>query len=283
MQGKVCMVTGSTSGIGLAAAMGLARQKATLIVVGRNPEKGADIVNRIRQMTNNPAVAFMQADLSSQEQIHILAGEFNKLHPHLDILINNAGGLFMKRTLSVDGIEMSFALNYLAGFLLSHLLLDALKASGAGRIVNVSSFAHLYVKIDLEDLENKKRYWGFRAYARAKLAEILFTYELARRLKSSPVTVNALSPGLVATHFGSNNRGVTRWLIPMGLKMIASSPEAGARTAVYLASSAKVAGMTGKYFAKNKPVRSSSITYDEAIAKRLWNVSVKLTGLVQEL
>jgi NAD(P)-dependent dehydrogenase (short-subunit alcohol dehydrogenase family) len=278
MQGRICLVTGATSGIGLATAQSLAEQGATVIVVGRNPGKGVDTAARIRQATGNAAVEFMLADLSVQAQVHALASEFGRRYPRLDVLVNNAGGFFMKRQLSPDGIEMTFALNYLAVFLLTNLLLEPLKASGAARIVNVSSDMHRAATISFDDLEGKARYSGMRAYGQAKLAVVLFSYELARRLAGTGITVNALHPGFVATNLFRNSGGVVKWLAPL-LKLVAVSPEEGAQTNIYLASAPEVEGVTGRYFAGNKPVRSSDASYDEAVADRLWKISAELTGL----
>jgi NAD(P)-dependent dehydrogenase (short-subunit alcohol dehydrogenase family) len=278
MHGKVCMVTGATSGVGLVTAQALARQGATLIVVGRNPERGAATVSRIQHETGNSAVELISADLSAQAQVRRLASEVQRRFTRLDVLINNAGALFLRRQLSPDGLEMTFALNHLAYFLLTNLLLDHLKASPAARIVNVSSEAHRGARLDFADLQGQHRYRGWRAYARSKLANILFTYALARRLEGTSVVANALHPGFVATNFGRNNRGITAilWRI---LQLAAISPEEGAQTIIHLASSAAVKDITGAYFVKKKAVRSSEVSYDRAAADRLWQVSAELTGL----
>ncbi|MGH8064062.1 MAG: SDR family oxidoreductase [Candidatus Entotheonellia bacterium] len=278
LHGKVCMVTGATSGVGLVTAQALARQGATLIVVGRNPERGAATVSRIQHETGNSAVELIIADLSAQAQVRQLASEVQRRFARLDVLINNAGALFMQRQLSHDGIEMTFALNHLAYFLLTNLLLDHLKASPSARIVNVSSEAHRGARLDFADLQGQHRYRGWRAYARSKLANILFTYELARRLEGTSVVANALHPGFVATNFGRNNRGITAILLRL-LQLAAISPEEGAQTIIHLASSAAVKDITGAYFVKKKAVRSSEVSYDRAAADRLWRVSVEITGL----
>jgi retinol dehydrogenase 12 len=278
MHGKVCVVTGATSGIGLVTAQILARQGATVIVVGRNPERGAATVSHIRQETGNSAVELMVADLSAQAQVRQLASEIQRRFPRLDVLINNAGALFSRRQLSQDGIEMTFALNHLAYFLLTNLLLDPLKASVSARIINVSSEAHRGAGLDFTDLQGQRSYSGWRAYARSKLANILFTYELARRLEGTSVSANALHPGFVATNFGRNNRGI----MAMGfriLQLAAISPEAGARTIIHLASAPEVKDISGRYFVKQKAVRSSQVSYDRAAAERLWQSSAQLTRL----
>ena len=278
MHDKVCMVTGATSGIGLVTAQALARDGAKVIVVGRNPERGAATVGRIQQETGNSAVELMVADLSVQAQVRQLASEVQRRFAHIDVLINNAGALFGQRQLTAEGIEMTFALNHLAYFLLTNLVLDRLSASASGRVVNVSSEAHRGARLDFSDLQGEHRYRGWRAYAQSKLANILFTYELARRLEGTGVVTNALHPGFVATNFGRNNRSVTAalWRI---LQLAAISPEQGAQTIIYLASSAEVEDVTGKYFVKNKAVRSSEASCDRTVAERLWQVSADLTGL----
>jgi NAD(P)-dependent dehydrogenase (short-subunit alcohol dehydrogenase family) len=278
MHGKVCVVTGATSGIGLVTAEVLARQGATLIVVARNPERGAATVDRLRQETGNAAVELLVADLSVQAQVRQLASDIQRRFPRLDVLINNAGALFSRRQVSSDGIEMTFALNHLAYFLLTHLLLDSLKASASARIVNVASEAHRRSRLDFADLQGQHRYGAWRAYGRSKLANILFTYELARRLVGTSVVANALHPGFVATNFGRNNPGVMTLALRL-LQLTAMSSEEGAQTITYLASSSEVNGITGKYFVKKKAVRSSRVSYDRADAERLWQVSAGLTGL----
>jgi len=278
MQGRICMVTGATSGIGLVTAQSLAQQGATVIVVGRNPEKGAKTLAQIRQATGNAAVEFMLADLSAQEQVRALAGQFERRYPRLDVLVNNAGAFFMGRQLSADGIEMTFALNHLAVFLLTNLLIEPLKASSAARIVNVSSDMHKGAAIRFDDLEGKSRYSGMRAYGQAKLAVVLFSYELARRLAGTAVTVNALHPGFVATNLMTNSGGVVKLLAPL-IKLMAVSPEEGAQTSIYLASAPEVEGVTGRYFVGKRAVRSSDASYDETVADRLWKISAEMTGL----
>jgi len=278
MQGKICLVTGATSGIGLVTAQALAQQGATVVLVGRNPERTTATVSRIQQETGNPHVEYLIADLSAQDQVRQLAGEFQCRFARLDVLLNNAGAFIARRSLSVDGIEMTLALNHLAYFLLTHLLLDTLKATSAARIVNVSSDAHRKAQFDFADPQGAHRYRGWRAYCQSKLANLLFTYELARRLAGTGVTANAVHPGFVATGFGHNNRG----LVGLGVwlaQFTALSPEQGAETLIYLATSPEVAGVTGTYFVKKRPVESSIASYDQAAAQRLWQLSTELTGL----
>ena len=279
MTGKVCLVTGATSGLGQATAHALARLDATVAIVGRNLEKSAATVAQIKKLSGNPNVDFLLADLSSQAAIHQMAQQFKERYRRLDILINNAGAVFMQRRESVDGIEMTFALNHLGYFLLTNLLLDVLKASAPTRIVNTSSELHRKAHLDFGDLQNARRYRGMNAYHQSKLANVLFTYELARRLGGTGVTTNVLSPGLVATNLGMNNRGLSPLMKRLVDRMMGISSEEGARTGVYLASSPTVEGVTGKYFVKQEAIPSSPETYDEAIAARLWKVSAELSEL----
>jgi len=278
MSNKICMVTGATSGIGFATSLNLAQQGATVIVVGRNPEKGAAVLARIQQETGNPSVQFMQADLSDQDQVRHLAQEFKNRYSRLDVLLNNAGAIFLKRQLSANGIEMTLAVNHLSCFLLTNSLLDTLEASAPARIVNVSSDMHKSAKINFEDLEGARKYSCFGAYGQSKLALLLFTYELARRLEDTQVTVNALHPGFVATNIGKNNGLLGKLIVPL-LKFIAKGPAKGAETSIYLASSPDLAGISGKYFENKKAVRTSPGSCDATIAKRLWEVSAEMTGL----
>ena len=278
MAGKVCMVTGATAGIGKVTALELAQRGAAVVVVGRSEARCQATVSQIRQKTGNPSVAFLLADLSSQQDVRRLAAEFNSSYSRLDVLVNNAGAIMLSRRESVDGIEMTFALNHLAYFLLTHLLLDKLKSSAPARIVNVSSNSHERAKLDLDDLQTRKRYWGFGAYARSKLANILFSYELARRLEGTGVTVNVLHPGLVGTNFLANNGALGRILKTL-VAIKGMSPERGARTSVYLAASPEVESVTGRYFFREQEAASSDSSHDEDAALRLWHISAELTGL----
>ena len=278
MESKICMVTGATSGIGQVTARELARQGATVIVVGRSRERSEATVNRIKQQTDNPNVEYRLADLSVQKDIHQLAQEFKHKYQRLHVLVNNAGAIFLRRLESADGIEMTFALNHLNYFLLTHLLLDTLKASAPARIINVSSRAHARVSgLNFADLQNKRGY-GMNVYGQSKLMNVLFTYELARRLEGTGIMVNALHPGLVATRFATNNGVLARLARPL-LDLFAISVEEGARTMVYLATSPEVEGMTGKYFYRQQAIPSSPASYDEEAARRLWEVTATMTGL----
>ena len=278
MLGKVCIVTGGASGIGAVTTRALAQRGATVVLVDRDPERGAATAEQIGQQEGNPAVAFMLADLSAQEEVRRLAHQFKSRYQRLDVLVNNAGAIFPRRQESVDGIEMTFALNYLGYFLLTNLLLDTLKASAPARIINVSSRSHARARIDFNDLQSRSNYRGLQAYAHSKLAIVLFTYELARRLERTGVTANALHPGIVATNFGMNDGGfvglVVRLFRPSFL-----SPEKGAQTSIYLATSPEVESVTGRYFVKCKAVPSSPASYDQDTASRLWQVSADYTNL----
>jgi len=278
MQDKVCMVTGAASGIGAVTAQALARQGATVVIVDRDSENGAATAEKITRLTGNPAVDFMQADLSSQKEIHRLAGQFKSRYRRLDVLVNNAGAVFERWQETVDGIEMTFALNYLGDFLLTNLLLDTIKGSAPARIINVSSRSHKRARIDFNDLENRSAYQGLPAYAHSKLAIVLFTYELARRLEGTGVTANTLHPGVVATNFARNGGGAVG-LVTRLFRFAFLSPEQGAETSVYLASSPEVEGVTGKYFVKCKAVPSSPASLDTDTAGRLWQASAALTNL----
>ena len=273
------MVTGATSGIGAETALQLARQGAAVIVIGRNAQKSAATVARIRRQTGNASVEYMLADLSSQQDIRRLAQEFSSRYRRLDVLVNNAGIVTMRRKESVDGIEMTWAVNHLASFLLTNLLLDMLKASTPARIVNVSSALHRQGKINFDDGQGKKNYNGLAAYNNSKLANLLFTYALARRLSGTGVTVNALHPGAVRTNLIASNGWLFKWIVQPLFNLQAISVEQGAQTSVYLASSAEVEGVMGKYFARCKPRASSPASYAEAAQKRLWRVSEEMTGL----
>jgi NAD(P)-dependent dehydrogenase (short-subunit alcohol dehydrogenase family) len=279
MNGKICLVTGATSGIGKATAQALAQMGATVVLVGRSAPKTTQLVEEIRASSGNQNVDSLLADLSSQQEVRQLAGEFKNKYSHLHVLLNNAGGTFTTRQLSVDGIEMTFALNHLAYFLLTNLLLDTLKASAPARIINVSSDAHSGGKIDFDNLQGERAYSSFGPYGNSKLANILFTTELARRLEGTGVTVNALHPGLTSTGFGKNNPGFFMKIMGALIPLIARSPEKGAGTSIYLASSPEVQTITGKYFVDSKVTQPAPQAADSAVAGKLWGVSTEMVHL----
>lgn len=280
MQDKTVLVTGATNGIGKATAIALARMGAQVVLVGRSRPKIEATASEIYKRTGNNSLDMLLADLAVMSDIQRLAEEFQSRYSRLDVLVNNVGGIFTQRQLTSDGYEMTFALNHLSYFLLTHLLLDTLKASTPARIVNVASDAHRFGPLNFDDLENENSYsiGGFRAYGQSKLMNVLFTYELARRLEGTGVTVNALHPGSVATGFGQNNTGVVKFMI-RAFQRFSLTPEEGAETVVYLASSPEVAGISGKYWDRCKPVMSSTDSYNEATAQHLWWISEAMTGL----
>jgi retinol dehydrogenase-12 len=277
MRDKVVLVTGATAGIGQATALELARLGAMVVLVGRDPQRCLAAQEAIRQATGDAVVDYLVADLSVMSQVRQLAEEFKRRYARLDVLVNNAGAIFFNRLITPEGLEMTFALNHLNYFLLTDLLLDMLKASAPARIVNVASDAHRGARLDFSDLQSEHGYQGFPVYGRSKLMNVLFTYALARRLQGVPVTANALHPGFVATRFGMNNGGIVR----LGMRVAylgALSPEEGARTSVYLASSPEVEGVSGKYFTKCRAVQSDPVSYNEADAERLWELSEGLVA-----
>jgi NAD(P)-dependent dehydrogenase (short-subunit alcohol dehydrogenase family) len=278
MNGKVILVTGATNGIGKVAALELAKMGAMVILVGRNRAKTEAAVNEIKAQSKNQAVDMLLADLSLMAEVRRLADEFKRKYQRLDVLINNAGAHFSSRQETVDGYEMTFALNHLSYFLLTELLLDLLKASVPSRIVNVASDAHTGGSMDFNDLQSKNSYgqMGFKPYSNSKLANVLFTYELARRLAGTGVAANVLHPGFVATGFARNSNRLMSLLMGIVHRFGALSPEQGAETIIYLASSPEVEDVTGRYFEKCKAVPSSSASRNEADARRLWEISEQL-------
>jgi len=278
LRGKHCMITGASSGLGRVTALEMARMGARLTLICRNRARGEDVIGEIRHRTGNDAVALMLADLSVQQSIRELAAEFLSRGEPLHVLVNNAGVFNLKPEVMADGIETVFAVNHLSYFLLTMLLLERIKQSAPARIVNVASAAHRHGTIDFDDLGGERRYRPMRIYGQSKLANILFTYELARRLEGTGVTVNCAHPGAVATGLATNNGALVKLLMPLvGLFM--RSPEQGAVTQIYLASSPEVEGVSGKYFVDSKPAQSSAESYDSAVARRLWEVSERMTGI----
>lgn len=281
LAGKQCLITGATGGIGLWTAKGLAARGADLILVGRDPARGRAAVAEIEALCTPGAVAFIACDLADQEQIRALAAELSRRGDRLDVLVNNAGAMFGRRQESRQGIEMTFAVNHLGYFLLTLMLLPLLAAAKPARIVNVASEAHRGVRLDLDDLQARRRYSAWRAYRRSKLANLLFTHELARRLDWQEITANALHPGFVATEIGVRHGFVNR-VFWEAFKLVAIGAEAGAATSVYLASAPEVQGAHGRYFIKCRPANPSAASHDRAAAAALWEESVRLTGLSSE-
>ncbi|HCF87120.1 MAG TPA: short-chain dehydrogenase [Ktedonobacter sp.] len=277
LEGKICFVTGSTSGIGKVTARELADRGATVVLVSRNRAKGEAIQAEIKQATGNQHVDLLVADLSLLEDVRRLATEFQQTYPHLHLLVNNAGCAYPRRTLTSEGLEATLAVNYLAPFLLTELLLDTLKASAPARIVNVSSAQHTNASIEFDNLQSEKKYANLRSYNQAKLALLLWTYELARRLEGTGVTVNALHPGITATNFPSGMTGAAAWVMRLS-KPFLLTPEKGAQTTLYLATSPEVEGVTGKYFVKSQETKSSNGSYDQTVGSRLWEVTEQLVA-----
>ncbi len=271
------MVTGASAGLGRATALALARTGASLTLVCRDRSRGEKTVDEIRRETGNAAVNLMLADLSAQQSIRKLASDFLARGEPLDILVNNAGVFNLKRSVTEDNIETVFAVNHLSYFMLTLLLLARLKQNARARIVNVASEAHRSGTIDFDDLEGARSYRPMHIYGRSKLANILFTYELARRLEGTGVIVNCLHPGGVATGLGLNNGAIARLLARL-IHPFLRTPEEGARTQVYLASSPEVEGVSGAYFVDCKPAKSSPESYDASVARRLWETSARMTG-----
>jgi NAD(P)-dependent dehydrogenase (short-subunit alcohol dehydrogenase family) len=271
MNGWTVLVTGSTDGIGKATAVEMARRGANVLLHGRHPEKGQEVLDEIRKSTGNESLEFFNADLSSQRQIRRLAAEVNESQDRLHVLINNAGTFIQHRQPTEDGLETTFAVNYLAPFLLTHELLNLLKKSSPSRIVSVASIAHWDARVDWNNLQGERRYDGFQAYALSKLGVILFTYALARRLQGTGVTANCLHPGVIRTKLLRAGFG----------DYPGATPAEGARTPVYLATSPDLEKVSGRYFESCKPARSSPQSHDRELQERFWQVSEKLVGLAE--
>ena len=276
MNNKLCLVTGANAGIGRATALGLAQKGAHVVMICRSAERGRAAQQVIIAQSGNQQVDLLLADLSVQAEIRRVAAEFNQRYSRLDVLVNNAGAIFTTRQESADGLELTFALNHLGYFLLTQELLPLLLASAPARIINVASGAHYSGQINFDDLQLRQGYAAFKAYAQSKLANVLFTNELARRLAGTGVTANSLHPGVVGTQFGRNNRGLS--LIIRLVRPFLRSEAKGAETSIHLATAPELATTTGQYFDDNQPKRASDLAYDEALARRLWEESEKLVS-----
>ncbi len=280
MKDRVCIISGANSGIGRVTARELAARGATVVMICRNREKGEKAAAEIRKSTGNDSVHLFVCDMSSQQEILETVKSIERQFDSIHVLVNNAGGLVPHRELTVDGIERTFATNHLGYFILTNLFLARLSQSAPSRIINVSSSVHNYAKLDFGNLQGERKYRQFQAYSLSKLANVLFTYELARRLKGRRVTVNCMEPGAVYTNFYSNSGLWLRFFSTLfGWTM--RSPEKGAETVIYLASSPEVERITGKYFKDKKPVRSSNLSMDQALWSRFWDVSEELVKLGQ--
>ena len=278
MAGRTVLVTGGTAGIGRATALGLATMGAHLAITGRDRGRTEGAAREIRAAGGGQVDVFV-ADLSSQSEVRRLAEEVLQRLFRIDVLVNNVGGYWNTRHVTADGLERTFALNHLAPFLLTSLLLDRLKRSAPARVVTVSSHVHARGRMDFADLQGERSYSGARAYSQSKLANVLFTYELARRLQATRVTANALHPGVVRTSFGAEDPGGVQRLVTPFMRPFMKVPAQGAATSIHLASAPDLEQVTGRYFANSKPRKSSQGSYDAAAAARLWQVSADLAGL----
>jgi NAD(P)-dependent dehydrogenase (short-subunit alcohol dehydrogenase family) len=278
MQGKVCVITGATSGIGLVAAERLAAQGARLVLVGRDRTRGEAALKRLREVAPRDEARMLYADLSRLAEMKRIGAEIAASEPRIDVLINNAGAIFTTRRVTEDGLELTFALNHMAYFVVTNLLLPNLRAAAPARIVSTASMAHRRATLDFADLQTARGYAAMKAYGRSKLANILFTRELARRVAGAGVTANCLHPGFVATRFGNDNNLFVRAVVRL-MMLSAIKPEEGAETIVYLASSPEVAEISGRYFQESRPATPSAAAQDDDAARRLWAESAKLAGM----
>jgi NAD(P)-dependent dehydrogenase (short-subunit alcohol dehydrogenase family) len=275
MQGKICLVTGANAGIGYETTRGLAQAGATVIMVCRNAERGINAQQELMAATGNQNLHLIFGDLSVQAEVRRVAAQFCQKYDHLDVLVNNAGAIFMSREESADGIELTWALNHMGYFLLTQELLGVLQAAERARVVNVSSDAHYGGQLHMDDLQLRQGFGGFKAYSQSKLANVHFTYELARRLANTAVTSNCLHPGFVASNFAKNNGRIAK-LSMILMRPFAKSESKGAETSLHLALSPALEGVTGRYFADKKEKRSAENTYDVALSRQLWEASEAL-------
>ena len=283
MAGKIVLITGGTGGIGKATAFGLAALGARVGITGRDPARAERAAVDIRTASGNPVVDAFAADLSSQAEVRRLAAVILNAYPRLDVLINNVGGFWAHRHLTADGLEHTFALNHLASFLLTNLLLDRLKASAPARIVTVSSHVQAEGRIEFDDLQGARKYSGQSAYSQSKLANIMFTNELARRLEGTGVTATSVHPGVVRTNFGAEDQAWLFTVVSHVVLPFLKTPAQGAQTSIYLASSPDVDGVTGQFFANGKPKSANRVAYDTDMTARLWNVSADLVGITSAI
>ncbi len=272
MNGKVCLVTGATDGIGKVSARVLAELGAKVIIVGRNPEKSAIVLAELRSISGNENIDLLMADLAVMQEVRDLAEQVISRYDRIDVLLNNAGGYFTKHEITSDGLEMTFALNHMSYFLLTNKLMELLKYSAPARIVNVSSNAHYGVDMEFENLNGEQEYKAWKAYQKSKLANVLFTYELLKKVPAN-ITVNCLHPGFVATNFGHNNGGFFGPVLKIAQRISAIDPEEGAKTSIFLCSAPEVKGVSGKYFYKCQPKTSSRESRNMDTGKRLWQIS----------
>jgi retinol dehydrogenase 14 len=279
MAGKVVLVTGGTSGIGKATALGLATMGAQVGITGRDLERTQDAAADIRAASANPSVDAFAADMSSQTEVRRLAAAVLDTYQRLDVLVNNVGGFWAHRHLTVDGLEHTFALNHLAPFLLTNLLLDRVKASAPARIVTISSGAQSAGRIEFDNLQGVRNYSGQRAYSQSKLASVMFTNELARRLEGTGVTATSVHPGVVRTNFGAEDQAWFFALVSGLVRPLLKTPAQGACTPMYMASSPEMDGVTGQFFANRKPKAANKAAGDRGAAARLWDISSRLVGM----
>jgi retinol dehydrogenase 14 len=279
MAGKVVLITGGTGGIGKATAIGLATLGARVGITGRDLARAEQAAADIRAASGNPAVDAFAADMTSQAEVRRLAAAVLNAYPRLNVLVNNVGGFWAHRHETADGLEHTFALNHLAAFLLTNLLVDRLKASAPARVVTVASHVQAEGRIDFDDLEGAHSYSGQRAYSQSKLASVMFTNELARRLEGTGVTANSLHPGVVRTNFGAEDQAWLFTVVSHVVLPFLKTPAQGAQTSIYLASSPNMDGVTGEFFANGKPKTANKVAYDTDMAARLWQVSAELVGM----
>jgi NAD(P)-dependent dehydrogenase (short-subunit alcohol dehydrogenase family) len=278
LEGKVCVITGATSGIGEVAADELARQGARLVLIARDPARGEATLARLRAIAPAAAHRVHYADLTTIAEMKRVGAEIAAAEPRIDLLVNNAGALFTTREVTADGLEKHFAVNHIAYFVVTQMLRERLVAAAPARIVSTASGAHYGAHLDLDDLQFAKSYAGFQAYQRSKLYNVMWTRELARRLAGTGVTANCFHPGFVATRYGNNSGGLLSWGVRIA-KLFAISSEKGAQTLVYLATSPEVAGVTGGYYTRCALKTPSDAGRDDAAARRLWEETARLAGM----